>query len=59
MMSQIDVRQGDLFDPVAGERFDVMLFNPPYYRGVPRDELDHAWRCADISSASPPSSPLT
>jgi release factor glutamine methyltransferase len=43
----IDVRQGDLFSPVA-ERFDVVLFNPPYYRGVPRDALDHAWRSTDI-----------
>jgi release factor glutamine methyltransferase len=24
------VRQGDLFDPVAGERFDVVAFNPPW-----------------------------
>ena len=44
----IDVRQGDLFAPVAGERFDVVLFNPPYYRGVPRDALDHAWRSPDM-----------
>ena len=32
---EIDVRQGDLFAPVQHERFDVVLFNPPYYRGVP------------------------
>jgi release factor glutamine methyltransferase len=44
----VDVRQGDLFAPVQGERFDVVLFNPPYYRGVPRDGLDHAWRSPDI-----------
>jgi HemK-related putative methylase len=45
---EIDVRQGDLFAPVADERFDVVLFNPPYYRGVPRDALDHAWRSKDV-----------
>ena len=28
----------------SGERFDVVLFNPPYYRGTPRDALDRAWR---------------
>jgi release factor glutamine methyltransferase len=45
---EIDVRQGDLFAPVQGERFDVVLFNPPYYRGVPRSPLDHAWRSPDV-----------
>jgi release factor glutamine methyltransferase len=44
----IDIRQGDLFAPVHNERFDVVLFNPPYYRGVPSDALDHAWRSPDI-----------
>jgi release factor glutamine methyltransferase len=44
----VDVRQGDLFEPVQGERFDVVLFNPPYYRGVPQDGLDHAWRSPDV-----------
>jgi release factor glutamine methyltransferase len=44
----LDVRHGDLFAPVADERFDVVLFNPPYYRGVPRDGLDFAWRSADL-----------
>jgi release factor glutamine methyltransferase len=45
---QVDARHGDLFGPVAGERFDVVLFNPPYYRGAPRDNFDHAWRSPDI-----------
>jgi release factor glutamine methyltransferase len=44
----LDTRQGDLFEPVRGERFDLVLFNPPYYRGVPRDGLDHAWRSPDV-----------
>jgi release factor glutamine methyltransferase len=46
--ARIDARCGDLFAPVQGERFDVILFNPPYYRGTPRDLLDHAWRSPDI-----------
>lgn len=47
---EIDVRQGDLFAPVddPGEGFDVVLFNPPYYRGAPKDGLDHAWRSPDV-----------
>jgi HemK-related putative methylase len=44
----VDVRQGDLFAPVGDERFEVVLFNPPYYRGVPRDRLDYAWRSTDV-----------
>jgi release factor glutamine methyltransferase len=44
----VDARHGDLFAPVAGERFDVVLFNPPYYRGTPRDPADYAWRSPDV-----------
>ena len=46
--TKIDVRLGDLFAPVAGERFDVVLFNPPFYRGEPRDLRDRAWRSPDL-----------
>ncbi len=45
---RLEVRQGDLFEPVAGERFDLVLFNPPFYRGAPRDNLDRAWRSDDV-----------
>ncbi len=45
---RIETRVGDLFEPVRGERFDVILFNPPYYRGSPRDLSDHAWRSPDV-----------
>lgn len=44
---RIDFRFGDLFEPVAGERFDLVIFNPPYLPikqnealGTP---LDLAW----------------
>ncbi len=40
--------QGDLFAPVAGETFDVILFNPPYYRGEPNSTLDHAFHATDV-----------
>ena len=46
--TRIDVREGDLFAPVAGERFDLVLFNPPFFRGTPRDRLDFAWRGTDV-----------
>src|SRR5207237_3394840 len=45
---EIDVRHGDLFAPIHNERFDVVLFNPPYYRGEPSDSLDYAWRSPDV-----------
>ncbi len=45
---RIEVREGDLFGPVQGERFDVVLFNPPYYRGTPQSPLDQAWRSTDV-----------
>jgi len=44
----IELRQGDLLDPVAGERFDLILFNPPYYEGAPRDALDAAFHATDV-----------
>jgi release factor glutamine methyltransferase len=44
---RIDFRFGDLFEPVVGERFDFVIFNPPYLP-VPDEEvlgtpLDLAW----------------
>lgn len=45
---RITVHHGDLFAPVQGRRFDVVLFNPPYFRGTPEDALDHAWRSDDV-----------
>lgn len=44
--SKVHVAHGDLFESLAdGDGpFDVVLFNPPFYRGEPRDGRDHAWR---------------
>lgn len=44
---RIDVREGDLFEPVEGERFDLVLFNPPLYHGQPTTFLEAAWRSED------------
>ena len=46
---KIDVRHGDLFAAVPGERFDLILFNPPFVRGAPRDDRDRAWRSSDVA----------
>lgn len=46
---KIEVRQGDLFTAVAGEQFDLVLFNPPFLRGAPDDDRDRAWRSSDVA----------
>lgn len=45
---RIEIREGDLFAPVAGERFDLVLFNPPFFRGEPKGNFDLAWRATDV-----------
>jgi methylase of polypeptide subunit release factors len=37
----VEVRHGDLFAPVAGRRFDLVVVNPPYVIG-PSDDLTRA-----------------
>lgn len=44
----VEVRCGDLFEPVQGERFDLILFNPPFYAGVPHELWEYAWRSEDV-----------
>lgn len=45
----VECRQSDLFSAVAGERFDTIFFNPPFYVGVPANERDAAWRSTDAA----------
>jgi release factor glutamine methyltransferase len=45
---RIEIRQGDLFAPVADEQFDLVLFNPPFFRGEPKGNFDLAWRATDV-----------
>ncbi len=46
--TRMTVHEGDLFGPVGGARFDIVAFNPPFYRGAPRDAWEMAWRSADV-----------
>lgn len=46
---RIDIRHGDLFAPVLAERFDVVLFNPPFVVGTPQNDRDRAWRSDDVA----------
>jgi HemK-related putative methylase len=47
--NKIEVAHGDLFAPVKGRCFDVVLFNPPFIRGVPGNDADRAWRSMDVA----------
>ncbi|MBI4491791.1 MAG: methyltransferase [Chloroflexi bacterium] len=46
--ARVAFRLGSVFEPVAGERFDLICSNPPFYRGQPADPLDAAWRSPDF-----------
>ncbi|MGW5649510.1 HemK2/MTQ2 family protein methyltransferase [Saccharopolyspora sp. NPDC003752] len=45
--ASVDVRRGDLFEPVRGERFDLVLANPPYMPAptsmLPRHRIARCW----------------
>lgn len=45
---RVEVRQGDLWDAVSGEKFHLVLFNPPFFGGDPRDLHDLSWRGGDV-----------
>ena len=47
--ARIECRHGDLFAPLADERFDVVFFNPPFLVGAPASERDCAWRSLDVA----------
>ncbi len=52
----VELRAGSLFDPVAGERFDVIVSNPPYIGEVERAALDEEvreWEPAQALFAGP------
>lgn len=46
--NKVEVRIGDMFEPVKNQRFNLILFNPPFYLGQPRNNLDMAWRGEEI-----------
>ncbi|MDO5677257.1 MAG: methyltransferase [Propionibacteriaceae bacterium] len=37
---KVDFRSGSLYEPVAGERFDLIVSNPPFVMSPPSDEAD-------------------
>ena len=45
---RIELRSGDLFAPVHGETFDLVVCNPPFFHGTPASARDAAWRSEDF-----------
>ena len=43
LADRVDVREGDLFAPVARERFDRIISNPPEFRRTPRTPAEAAY----------------
>jgi HemK-related putative methylase len=46
---KVEALHGDLFEPVAGRRFDLILFNPPYLPGRPRAAFEQALRSQGLA----------
>ena len=44
LAAQVRVFEGDMFAPVAGQRFSLILCNPPYFAGHARNDADLAYR---------------
>lgn len=42
---KIEVREGDLFQPVQGEKFDLIIWSPPYLPLEPHSILEQSWCC--------------
>jgi release factor glutamine methyltransferase len=45
---RVEARESDLFGAVEGERFDRVMFNPPYFRREPRDLFERAFFATDV-----------
>ena len=42
---KIEVREGDLFQPIQREKFDLIIWNPPYLQLEPQSILEQSWCC--------------
>jgi release factor glutamine methyltransferase len=47
LAGKVNVVHGDMFDPVAGECFEVVVCNPPYLRGEPSSRGTLAYMAGD------------
>jgi HemK-related putative methylase len=47
LAGRLKVLLGDMFEPVEGERFDLIICNPPYLRGEPTSQGTLAYMAGD------------
>lgn len=45
---RVRVKQSDLFTEIPNQCYDLILFNPPFYKGQPQSDYDHAWRSETV-----------
>lgn len=45
---RVSVQAGDLFAPIKGQTFDVVLFSLPKFRGRPATTFEQSWRSPDV-----------
>ena len=43
----VRVLQSDMYAALNGERFDIILVNPPYYKKNPSSAPEYAWYCGE------------
>jgi len=41
----LSIVHSDLFAGLPRQEFDLIIVNPPYYKGVPASEAEYAWYC--------------
>jgi len=44
---EIDAFYSDVFEKIPGQYFDLILINPPYYKGNPQSASEYAWYCGE------------
>ena len=49
VQNRIEIRLGDLFARLDGERFDVVLFNPPFLHGTPAKPFEQAFFSTNVA----------
>jgi release factor glutamine methyltransferase len=47
LQGRVEVREGDMFAAVPGKRFDLLVCNPPYFRGVPTNLAEGAYMAGE------------
>ncbi|MBV9570705.1 MAG: 50S ribosomal protein L11 methyltransferase [Alphaproteobacteria bacterium] len=48
VQDRIEVISGDLFEPVAGRTFDLVVTSLPKFRGPPQTPFERTWRSPDV-----------